>query len=212
MENKSNYKRIVAHYEDCLGEYGDTHLGVDWPNEEDAKMRYKVMLDILKFVNPKDGKIKLLDFGCGTGHLLEFINQHDLNERIEYIGLDLSQKFVDMSEKKFPNHKFICSDVLENEINESFDIIIMNGIFTEKLSLTENEMWDYFKRLLQWAFNNTKMAVSFNVMSKIVDWEREDLFHMSMDKLGKYLSDSLTRNYIIRNDYGLYEFTTYLIK
>lgn len=49
-------------------------------------------------------------------------------------------------------------------------------------------------------------------MSKDVDWEREDLFHLSLDELSNFLTKEVSRNFIIRNDYGLYEYTTYLYK
>ena len=49
-------------------------------------------------------------------------------------------------------------------------------------------------------------------MSKNVDWERDDLFHLSHDLLSDFLCRKITRNYIIRNDYGLYEYTVYLFK
>ena len=49
-------------------------------------------------------------------------------------------------------------------------------------------------------------------MSKHVDWEREDLFHLSFDELGSFLKEEISRNFTIRNDYGLYEYTVYIYK
>jgi hypothetical protein len=42
-----------------------------------------------------------------------------------------------------------------------------------------------------------------------VDWERDDLFHVSFDVMAKFLTAELTRNFIFRQDYGLYEYTVY---
>jgi hypothetical protein len=47
-------------------------------------------------------------------------------------------------------------------------------------------------------------------MSKHVDWEREDLFHLPFDTLAAFLKQELSGNFVIRNDYGLYEYTTYV--
>ena len=44
MDDKK-YLNIVSHYESCLERHGDTHLGLDWPRQEDADTRYRVMLD-----------------------------------------------------------------------------------------------------------------------------------------------------------------------
>src|SRR5205085_1407005 len=127
---EKNYLSIVAHYEDCLARHGDTHLGVDWPNREDALKRY----------------------------------------------------------------------------------LVMNGVFTEKRELSFDEMLNYFKRLVARVFAHARIGVAFNVMSKQVDWERDDLFHLPLDTLAHFLTKELSRNFIIRNDYGLYEYTTYIYK
>jgi hypothetical protein len=49
-------------------------------------------------------------------------------------------------------------------------------------------------------------------MSKHVDWEREDLFHLPFDRLTSFLTNRLSRHFVIRHDYGLYEYTTYVYK
>jgi hypothetical protein len=54
--------------------------------------------------------------------------------------------------------------------------------------------------------------MAFNVMSKHVDWERDDLFHLPFDELGRWLVSSISRNFVIRADYGLYEYTTYVYR
>ncbi len=44
MSIATDYTSIVQHYESCLAKFGDTHRGVDWPNEADADIRFRVML------------------------------------------------------------------------------------------------------------------------------------------------------------------------
>jgi len=73
-------------------------------------------------------------------------------------------------------------------------------------------MLSYFKLMLSAAFAKAERGIAFNVMSKHVDWEREDLFHLPFDTLARILIRALTRNFIIRNDYGLYEYTTYVYR
>jgi len=55
-------------------------------------------------------------------------------------------------------------------------------------------------------------GMAFNVMSKCVDWERDDLFHLSMDDLGLFLKNNLSSEFSFRFDYGLYEYTAYVYK
>ena len=88
----------------------------------------------------------------------------------------------------------------------------MNGVFTEKRGLTFDEMLAYFQRMLIAVFSKARLGIAFNVMSKHVDWERDDLFHLPFDTLARFLTASMTRNFVIRNDYGLYEYTTYVYR
>jgi len=201
---------IVSHYEFCLGKHGDTYKGVDWPNKEDADTRYRVMLEVIK--PNTSGVVSFLDFGCGASHLYEYILDHKL-DKIEYSGLDLSDKFIQLSKQKYPSIKYFCMDILnEDESLPEFDYIVMNGVFTEKRSLSFDEMFEYFKAVVEKVFAKVKIGLAFNVMSKHVDWERDDLFHMPFDTLASFLKKYLSRNFVIRNDYGLYEYTTYVYR
>lgn len=211
VSNSKGYLSIVAHYEDCLAKHGDTYLGVDWPNREDALKRYCVMLDVIRLAAPGQ-QIKLLDFGCGASHLYEYMLNRGL-KNIEYAGLDLSAKFVRLSQRKFPANNYYCLDVLDEQASlPQFDYVVMNGVFTEKRELPFAEMFAYFKRLVTRVFANARNGVAFNVMSKQVDWERDDLFHLPLDRLADFLTKELSRNFVVRNDYGLYEYTTYVYK
>jgi len=205
------YLDIVSHYEACLKRHGDTHLGVDWPKKDDVNTRHRVMLEVVK-PELRDGTVRLLDFGCGAAHLYEYIRENRI-ANIEYAGLDLSDRFVELCRRKFPSNDFYCLDLLEEkEMLLSFDYIVMNGVFTEKRSLTFEEMFSYFKQLVRKVFDKAEIGIAFNVMTKHVDWEREDLFHLPFDELAAFLKQEVTRNFIIRNDYGLYEYTTYVYR
>jgi len=213
MNKNKKYLELKLHYEDCLEQFGDTHLGVDWPKLEDVKKRYQVMLEIIKYspFQSKD-KISLLDFGCGASHFYEYLLKNKIYT-IEYSGLDISQKFIDLSKNKFPGTQYYCIDILDDNAEiPNFDYIILNGVFTEKRGLTYEEMYSYFKKVIIKLYNKTDRGIAFNVMSKHVDWERDDLFHVPFDFLADFLMKKLSRNFVFRNDYGLYEYTTYIYK
>ena len=205
------YLTIVSHYEACLEQHGDTHLGVDWPKQADVEKGYRVMLDVIKPL-ARDTQVSILDFGCGAAHLNEYILSQGL-KNIEYAGLDLSDKFVRLAQDKFPANKFFCLDLLDENVSlPNFDYIVLNGVFTEKRDLTFDEMFSYFKQLSTRVFKHAAIGMAFNVMSKHVDWEREDLFHLPFDTLAEFVKKELTRNFVFRNDYGLYEYTTYVYR
>jgi len=204
------YRRLIAHYEDCLDRHGDTHLGVDWPNAEDAETRYRVMLGLIR--EPADVPVSLLDFGCGAGHLLDFIRRNRL-ETIAYQGLDASPKFIALCQRKFPGVPFLAIDFLTDRIGVNpVDYIVLNGVLTEKREMTDREMRAYMEALITalWPFAGRGLA--FNVMSTQVDWQRDDLFHVPFDDMADFVTARLSGHFQFRQDYGLYEYTTYVYR
>ena len=203
----ADYRVLARHYEACLAQHGDTHLGVDWPNAVDAKTRYRIMLEIAKD-RPHP---KILDVGCGAAHLLDYALAE--GRAIEYVGVDISPAFVALSRQKHPRHTFFQADLLQDSLPiDPSDFVIMNGLFTEKQSLSDEDMYDFLTAMLRRAFTFAKVGIAFNVMSKLVDWEREDLFHVPFDRLLAFVRRQLSRHVVVRHDYGLYEYTTYVYR
>lgn len=204
-----NYSIIYKHYENCLDKYGDSYLGVDWPNKNDADKRYDIMLNVIKEKNTNNS---ILDFGCGCGHLLEYIQKNHLN--VKYSGLDISKKFYEICKEKYTEINFYNIDILKDNLDNlpNFDYIILNGVFTEKRNLSDEEMFDFFSNVLKILFKKVNIGIAFNVMCPIVDFKRNDLFYLSYDKLGLFLKNNLSRHYIINNHYKLWEYTTFVYK
>jgi cyclopropane fatty-acyl-phospholipid synthase-like methyltransferase len=205
------YLEIVATCESFLEKNGDNYLGVGWTKKKEyADARYKVMLELIRPGTP--GKVTLLDFGCGASHLYEHILQHKLTN-IKYSGLDLSKKFISLSRSKFPSASFYLLDVLDDAVVlPVFDYVVFNGVFTMKCDLSFDEMFEYFKAVVSKMYENTRIGMAFNVMSKQVEWERKDLFHLPFDALASFLTENISRDFAIRHDYGLYEYTTYVYR
>jgi len=202
-----NYLKLAEHYDKCFKEHGDNNLGVDWPNYEDTLTRHQIMLELIKEEN-----CSLLDFGCGLGHFQEYINTLPISNSIKYSGLDINRSFYNACKIKYPYLDFYHIDILHENNLPNFDYIICNGTFTEKRDLTQEEMMEFFTSAITKLWNKCSKGISFNLMSKHVDWEREDLFHVSLDELGWFLKNNISRNFVIRNDYKLYEYTVYVYK
>jgi hypothetical protein len=134
-------------------------------------------------------------------------------DHIHYSGLDLSQKFLNLSRTKFPEVDYHYLDVLSDpNALPRFDYIILNGVFNSKCKLSFEWMFDYWQQLISAVFDRARVGIAFNVMSKQVDWERDDLFHLPFDMMATYLSKRISRNFVIRHDYGLWEYTTYVYR
>jgi SAM-dependent methyltransferase len=205
-----HYRRIVSVSESYLDRFGAASpRGVGWIHD-DAETRYRVMLDVIK---PGASSVSLLDFGCGLSNLYEYILGQGFSG-IEYSGLDLSPRYLALSRLKYPTVRYYDTDVLDPTSPPlgPFDYVAMNGLFHTRGGLSQEEMFTLLRVLVSRLFEVATVGIAFNVISKQVDWEREDLFHLSIDSLLAFLAHEVSRHVVVRHDYGLYEYTVYVYR
>ncbi|MDC0425223.1 class I SAM-dependent methyltransferase [bacterium] len=159
--------------------------------------------------NLKEGSFhgeRLIDVGCGYADLLRHIQTEEIP--LKYIGVDISNKFIEFCKLQYPAQEFHCCDLLEDELPiERAEYVVLNGVFTIKNKLSFDEMFEFVQLMLAKCWTYTDVAMSFNVMSTHVDWERDDLFHCPIDKLVDFLTKNISLDVLIRADYKLYEYT-----
>lgn len=200
---------LLAVSERNLQEHGDTATGAGWPNETDRRTRFDVMLDVIECspISP----VILCDFACGTGELLAHIRRRGL-QNIAYLGADRSGKALSYARSKFPEATFVKLDVNAPGANVNLiacDYLLANGLFTAKYGMSHEQMWSFVVATVERVWPQVRRGLAFNVMSKVVDWEREDLFHLPMDDAARLLHRLAGRRVRMRADYGLYEYTAY---
>jgi len=197
--------------EEDLVNYGDSFRGAGYTKSAaEAEQRYDVMLGV---VRESDEPLTLLDFGCGLAHLLDHLNRDPRYRHVQYTGLDLSPKYLQAAKIRRPEGAFVLLDVLQSDEDlPEFDYVIMNGVFNFRGQVTEDSMLDYWQRLVSVMFKHCRRGLAFNVMSTLVDWQRDDLFHLSFDTMAGYVGRTLSRHFIIRHDYGAYEYTVYVYR
>ena len=123
--SKTDYTSIIKHYEDCFTTHGDNHLGVDWPNMEDALVRYAVMLQIDQYnMSIKKDEYTLLDFGCGAG-IDVILAAHKVAPNGRVTGIDFSSEMIQKAKQA----------VKEAEADS---IVDLNVAELDKTNLTDN--------------------------------------------------------------------------
>ena len=163
--------------------------------------------------HPGSTPVSLLDLGCGPGLLVDhLLAQEPADLEVRYQGIDVSEAMIEAARARHPHHQFAVRNVLINPIApQSVDYVVMNGVMTEKRDLTFETMEAFATDLIAAAFRSAKKGIAFNVMSPYVDWQRDDLFHWPMENMMAAVQ-GLTRHVVVRADYGLREYTTYLYR
>jgi SAM-dependent methyltransferase len=187
-----------------------TPEAVLWPNADDLPHRFHALLNGVDWgrYTPQN-PLRLLDLGCGPGFLLDYLSHLGLLDRVDYTGTDLSAEILAEAARRWPRQRFLMRDIRTEPFTEgAFDYAVLCGVFTVRFSLPREDMIKLTLETLQSTWRSIRYALAYNVMSKHVEWERDDLFHLSCDEAVRMAREELgTREVRILHDYGLYEYT-----
>ena len=183
--------RLRQHYSNLIKKYGDSPKGVQWTDKKTQEKRMAVLAEVgdLRFA-------KVLDFGCGAGHLLEFLTTQ-LNFEGEYVGYDICSSMIHAAKRKFPNIRFEERNILKNHPNENFDYILANGVFNNRIS----DNWNFMRAILKRLFLHASKGISFNAMSTYVDHFNNGLFYVDPEKVFSFCKEELSPSVTLRHDY-----------
>jgi SAM-dependent methyltransferase len=209
-----HYLRLAKHYRDRVLTHGDTAAGMDWPSARDNQRRFDVMLDLFAdTIRRGKRKPRVLDFACGASHFYEFLRERRLERSIVYTGIDIVDESISLSRAKYPMNKYLTIDVLADPAPlPAADFAVINGLFTQKRGMTDAQMKAFLSAILKRVFPAVRSALAFNTMSAQVDYKRRGAFHVDLDWMARFLSRHVSRNFIVRHDYGLFESTFYVYR
>ena len=84
---------------------------------------FKYGEDLLNLLEPKPGE-KILDLGCGTGHLTNLIAASGA----DVTGIDMSSQMIDDARKNYHNLKFLIGDATNFNFDEKFHSVFSNAV------------------------------------------------------------------------------------
>jgi len=92
-----------------------------WWNVIGGHALAKVLVN--EYVRPRLGA-RILEIGCGPGTIVSYL------PHCEYLGFDLSPKYVEMARRRFPRADFVCERVSRFSLAkvQDFDVVLALGI------------------------------------------------------------------------------------
>jgi 2-polyprenyl-3-methyl-5-hydroxy-6-metoxy-1,4-benzoquinol methylase len=110
---------------DKAAKYYDLHVldKKSWLYEYYFEGLNQIALEISELL-PVNGKLSILDAGCGTGNLLAYLDKY--SNQVDYMGIDVSSEMLKIAKKKWANNNFHQSPI-EN-YRESHDIVICSYV------------------------------------------------------------------------------------
>eukprot|EP00055_Hartaetosiga_balthica_P012214 m.58642 g.58642 ORF g.58642 m.58642 type:complete len:226 (+) comp7873_c0_seq2:79-756(+) len=195
----------MSEWDECADGWEKDKIVIEY-----SKKAYASLVDTGIVANLKkyESKVRVLDFGCGTGLLTETLIKefHHQKGGVEVVALDSSQKMIDiLNGKRLESVTTIASELSQTLIEKNdclqakFDVIIASSVmafvpnYTETLSLLKGLLkegghlvhWDWLKESNSGCEKETKMN---NCDKETVEEQdfglTEDEISTSMDKVG----------------------------
>ena len=203
MSKKTIYdiQKIAALYGAEFEKYGYSLTSLMIPKGA-SDARFKTKFDIGRLDNTR-----ILDVGCGFGHMLDYLRAWDISAR--YTGIDIFPPFIEIAKQRHPGADFRVLNILDQHPEERWDWVFLVGAFNvapEKIN-----WWSYIQKMLQRMFDLCTQGIAIDFLSSYVDFQKEKAFHAHPEKVFSF-AKTLTKRVSLRHDYMAYEFTVYLYK
>lgn len=193
-------ERITNIYHEEFKKYGYSLNSLMWPKgAQDA--RFKVKFDIGNLNNTR-----ILDVGCGFGHMLDYLKAWAINA--QYTGMDICPDFIEVARKRHPDADFRILNILDTPVEETWDWVFSVGALNVA---TDKDLWSYVQAMINRMFDVCTQGVAIDFLSTYVDFQKENAFHASPEEVFSF-AKKLTQRVALRHDYMAYEFTVYLYK
>jgi len=194
--------KVNKYYTEKISEFGATSKGVDWNGQESHYLRFNQLAKVIR----TNSNFSILDYGCGYGSFIDFLNKNDFSQ-FEYIGFDISNDMLSNAKEQFKSEhlKFV------NDIDSiaKIDYTIASGLFNVKLDESESKWESYILKSLDIINDKSVKGFSFNVLTSYSDTEykKDYLYYANPMILFDYCKKNYAKNIVLLHDYNLYEFT-----
>lgn len=194
----------IKRYNKRLIEFGYDTKSLGWGGGQERQfLRFQKAID---FINFSEHKItSVLDVGCGFGDLGNWLTGN--YPSIEYTGIDINSKLIDIGLQKFKLNLLKC-DLFDIDFG-SFDLVVSNGIFNAELK--HEDQLEYLEKYLNSFFSISRFGFVADFMSNFVDFKQQGSYHTKEEDVLNIIK-KFSKRYIILNDYLDYEYMIYVFK
>jgi SAM-dependent methyltransferase len=199
--NKIQKKAILEYYTKLVEKHGYDPRSVGWGSKKGKQsIRYHILTEIGDLTNST-----VLDIGCGFGDFYGYLKYQKKN--IQYFGIDINPKLIEIAKKVYPNANFQVRDFQEEIFKRKFDWVFFSGISTSQTCCSYRLISDVMKEM----FRICKKGLAMNFVGGVLDYKTNNIFYSEPEKIYE-ITRSISNRVVIRHDYFPYEFTVYVYK
>jgi len=194
-------EQVAAVFQEEFKKYGYSLESVMW-NKGTQDAHFMAKFDIANIAGSR-----ILDVGCGFGHMLDYLQAWDI--KAHYTGIDICPEFIDIARQRHPEADFRLLNILEADIKEKWDWVFLVGAFN--YTTNRRLWWEYVKKMITRMYDLCAQGVAVDFLSSYVDFQKEHSFHAQPEKVFSF-AKTITRRVTLRHDYMPYDYTVYLYR
>lgn len=162
--------------------------------------------EIVKFVPVDDGKLRLLEVGCGHGELYKYLAAHGY--RGKYVGTDINPDLLAMAKKRFSAIDVREVDIVARDLGEKFDYVVMSGVF----NIACGQTLDWVQRFVERMYAHAEQAVVFNAVSTYVTYRQPEMFYIDPCDMLRFCIEKLSRRVTLAHHNLSFNYTVAIFK
>jgi len=198
-------KNALEIYNKSIDKFGaDTFGAVHWGDEQKALYRYQL---IHKHIL-NDSEVSVLDVGCGNGGLFKFLNFSGF--RGKYTGYDINEDLIKSAKQTYSGvaDSFYVIDILNDKINETFDYVVVSGLFNSNYGQNLEWVHAFVKKLYK--FSNKK--VIFNAISTYTNFKEASMYYINPLEITDFIIKHISKEVILEHGQLPYNFQIVISK
>jgi len=207
MENKTRRNQELF-YKELLTKYKGTTMAVSLESLAHKKLRFKHVTGIFE----SDDNISVHDVGMGLADMYAYIQENYPQKAITYSGSEILVEFVNEAHQRFPHLSFYHRDLAEKPFDDCYDYLLISGVFHQRRDNTIREWEEFAENLIYNSFQMCKKGIAFNFISPFVDYYQTEVYYSNLPKIINFINDKLSRFFVIKHNYALYEYTVYVYR
>ena len=192
---------VEKYYSDKIKKHGANPAGVDWNSKDSQELRFRELCKVIDLQR----KFKILDYGCGYGALLGYMQKQFSD--FDYTGYDISEDMLKSAKKENSVSDASWTSKLNND--DVFDFVIASGLFNVKQNIEESTWLTYVLKILDKINDLSRHGFAFNILTSYSDKEyvKDYLYYADPCFMFDYCKRHYSKQIALFHDYNLYEFT-----
>lgn len=171
-----NRRKIINTYDNAFVKNGFSPKSLLWTKGRQNKRFQKLLQPI---IDKKIKAVNLLDYGCGLGHLYQYLKKKKLH-MLNYTGADISKNFI-----KNCRDRGINAFLVRNSkgVKKKYDIIVCSGVFNLKYEDCNDKNQIIIISEIKKLLTKTKNYLAVDFMRSNVDYVQCNAWHQPMEEL-----------------------------